>query len=92
MQVLGLSILRTQSTIYFKASDATLQAGERWKLEGTKALYLMEASMPIVCNSDCNVRYKGRLHSSMLCTGFEEGEVDACQGDSEGPMVCEFNC
>ena len=28
----------------------------------------------------------------MLSAGFEEGEMDACQGDSGGGgMVCEFN-
>ena len=27
----------------------------------------------------------------MLSAGFEEGEMNACQGDSGGGMVCEFN-
>ena len=56
------------------------------KLEtgGNQPLYFIEASVPIVSSSDCYFAYKGLLYSSMLSAGFEEGEMDACQGDSGG--------
>lgn len=47
------------------------------------------ARMPIVSNEVCNApdSYDGILNSSHICAGFPEGGVDACVGDSGGPLI-----
>lgn len=57
---------------------------------------LQAASVPLLdletCRQD-NV-YGGRhqfILDSMLCAGSLEGGVDACGGDSGGPLACQIN-
>ena len=52
---------------------------------------LREANVPIVSWPYCNNRYLGKVTQQMLCAGYAHGGVDACKGDSEGPLVCERN-
>ena len=41
--------------------------------------------VPFVPNDVCNEKYNGIINNVMLCAGnIENGEVDACQGDSGG--------
>lgn len=49
---------------------------------------LQDASVPLVSLNTCNqpVSYGGQLTASQLCAGFAEGGVDACSGDSGGPL------
>ena len=35
--------------------------------------------------------YEGKITDSMICAGYEQGEYDACQDDSGGPLVCSSN-
>ena len=52
---------------------------------------LQQATIPIISNEVCNspLSYKGDVQDTMLCAGFEAGGIDACVGDSGGPMVIE---
>ncbi len=59
--------------------------------DGPKPNTLMQASVPLVSKQRCTSAYPGEIDDSMLCAGFDEGGVDACQDDSGGPLVCEFN-
>ncbi|OXB75934.1 UNVERIFIED_CONTAM: hypothetical protein H355_012902, partial [Colinus virginianus] len=51
---------------------------------------LKEALVPLIstqrCNSSC--MYAGELTARMLCAGYPQGKIDACQGDSGGALVC----
>lgn len=57
---------------------------------------LQAASVPLLDLETCrqNDVYGGRhqfILDSMLCAGSLEGGVDACGGDSGGPLACQVN-
>lgn len=45
--------------------------------------------MKIIDTNTCNSRegYDGLVSNTILCAGYLEGNIDACQGDSDGPLV-----
>ncbi|XP_078360500.1 CUB and peptidase domain-containing protein 1-like [Oculina patagonica] len=59
--------------------------------EPIPSFILQEASVPIVFQRQCENSYPGHIHRSMICAGFDEGGVGACEVDDGGPMVCEFS-
>lgn len=57
---------------------------------------LQAASVPLLDLETCRQDdvYGGRhqfILDSMLCAGSLEGGVDACGGDSGGPLACQVN-
>lgn len=50
---------------------------------------LMEADVQMVSNERCNSSgsYNGKVDDTMLCAGVPGGGVDACNGDSGGPLL-----
>ncbi|XP_068999184.1 trypsin-3-like [Embiotoca jacksoni] len=50
--------------------------------------YLRCLEAPILSDSNCTTSYPVELTSSMFCAGFIEGNVDSCQEDYGGPVVC----
>ncbi|XP_078687757.1 uncharacterized protein LOC144919944 [Branchiostoma floridae x Branchiostoma belcheri] len=54
---------------------------------------LKQLFLPLIPTQKCNSTnfYNGRLHTSMLCAGFEKGGQDSCRGDSGGPLVCSMD-
>jgi hypothetical protein len=52
---------------------------------------LRAAKVPIMNQQSCEKDYahsSQRLIESMLCAGYPGGGVDACKGDSGGPLAC----
>ena len=47
--------------------------------------------MPLITNEKCIDPYTSypayEITSNMVCAGFKEGGIDACQSDSGGPLV-----
>nr|AAS21446.1 trypsin [Oikopleura dioica] len=55
---------------------------------GPQSRDLMEVSVPIVTNKECQNAYSHRpVDDTMFCAGKKEGGEDGCQGDSGGPIV-----
>nr|XP_032629462.1 transmembrane protease serine 5 [Chelonoidis abingdonii] len=52
---------------------------------------LKEAIVPLISSKKCisSCMYFGELTPRMLCAGYLDGKVDACQADSGGPLVCQ---
>jgi secreted trypsin-like serine protease len=57
-------------------------------IPGNYPAALQDAAVPLVFNSECNSpqSYDGLITPTHLCAGFVDGEVDACAGDSGGPL------
>ena len=51
---------------------------------------LREGTVPLVSRQKCNKElayyFDGAVYADQLCAGFASGEVDACYGDSGGPL------
>ncbi|OWF49582.1 trypsin-like [Mizuhopecten yessoensis] len=50
---------------------------------------LKQAAVPILDHTDCGELYMDKLTSHMICAGYLDGRVDACNGDSGGPLLCQ---
>ncbi|XP_065669876.1 serine protease 27 isoform X1 [Hydra vulgaris] len=56
-----------------------------------QAEILQHASVPIVSNAICNdpIAYNHTINAKhLLCAGFTEGKIDACNYDSGGALAC----
>ncbi len=56
-------------------------------IHGSFSSVLLKASVPIISSEVCNQPYKGDVDERMFCAGYEKGEIDACVGDSGGPLI-----
>ncbi|KAJ7326752.1 hypothetical protein JRQ81_016511 [Phrynocephalus forsythii] len=60
---------------------------ERGQVEDT----LQKVKIPLISNTECQSRYQDyRITDKMLCAGYAEGGMDACKGDSGGPLSCKY--
>ncbi|XP_041450216.1 trypsin eta [Drosophila obscura] len=67
-------------------------AGWGYREEGGPNSYRLEqAQVPIVSSEECNQIYgSGEVSERMVCAGIvAQGGVDACQGDTGGPLVID---
>ncbi|XP_014787085.1 transmembrane protease serine 2 [Octopus bimaculoides] len=91
---------RTQP-ICLPKDDKPLKTGRFCKIAGWGMTFgkgsrtaLNELTLPVINGSLCgSLEYYGnRYHEeNMVCLGYPEGGLDACNGDSGGPMVCNNN-
>jgi len=52
---------------------------------------LRAASVPLMSQARCRALYANSsqgILASMVCAGYRDGGVDACKGDSGGPLAC----
>lgn len=57
---------------------------------GEASNVLRVAHVPIIKHSDCKKKLRNYdVTESMLCAGYKEGGIDACQMDSGGPLVLD---
>jgi trypsin len=54
---------------------------------GSVTPLLRKVEVPIVGNKRANASYNGKVDSTMLAAGLDEGAKDSCQGDSGGPLT-----
>jgi len=66
-------------------SDATVMGWGTTESQGDVSNVLLEATLQVVSNEDCNFAYNGEITENMMCAA-SEGK-DTCQGDSGGPII-----
>jgi hypothetical protein len=66
-------------SVLIRVSDAVLLTC--WSPLGKSPLLLQKASIKIIDTNTCNSEeaYGGRIVDTMLCAGYLEGSIDACQ-------------
>ncbi len=79
-------LTNAEATLLAEGQMATVTGWGTTTEGGNSSNTLMEVSLPIVANDECNRSY-GIITDNMLCAGLAEGGVDSCQGDSGGPLV-----
>lgn len=57
---------------------------------------LQKVDVPVINNEECEKWHRTRginlkIFPEMMCAGYEDGQKDACVGDSGGPMVIFLN-
>ncbi|XP_007982447.1 hepatocyte growth factor-like protein isoform X2 [Chlorocebus sabaeus] len=51
------------------------------------------ASLNVISNQECNIKHRGRVRESEMCTDGLLAPVGACEGDYGGPLACfTHNC
>ncbi|KAJ6668614.1 hypothetical protein lerEdw1_012096 [Lerista edwardsae] len=51
---------------------------------------LQKVNIPLISNTECQLLYQQhRISDKMLCAGYRAGGMDACKGDSGGPLACK---
>ncbi|MCP4233461.1 MAG: trypsin-like serine protease [Aestuariibacter sp.] len=87
--------LPTQAIMNAVGSPNDIVTVSGWGLidNGTMPDALQEVDLPIVSNALCNRPeiWNGEIKSHMICGGLVEGGLDACHGDSGGPMAASYN-
>ncbi|XP_068216874.1 prostasin-like [Palaemon carinicauda] len=59
--------------------------------DNSKSDLLLDAEIPILQEQKCKDINKNDFSPGMICAGYLEGRIDACNGDSGGPLVCEID-
>uniref|UniRef100_A0A4W3JYT6 Peptidase S1 domain-containing protein n=1 Tax=Callorhinchus milii TaxID=7868 RepID=A0A4W3JYT6_CALMI len=68
------------------SSSHVFPAGKSCHIVGWGA---KQENVKIIDQALCNKRMKHQITTQMLCAGYLTGEIDACDGDSGGPLLCE---
>uniref|UniRef100_A0A8C5LLU1 Coagulation factor XI n=1 Tax=Leptobrachium leishanense TaxID=445787 RepID=A0A8C5LLU1_9ANUR len=59
---------------------------------GNSSNFLQKAKLPILSTEQCQTKYLSKkIDNDVVCAGYEHGTIDACKGDSGGPLTCQID-
>lgn len=86
----GPACLQSNNTDFPPDTECVITGWGRTRRRGSTSFVLREARVPLVGDEDCKKNYRPELiTSNMICAGYLGGGIDACHGDSGGPLICE---
>ncbi|XP_075073154.1 urokinase-type plasminogen activator [Mixophyes fleayi] len=96
------SMTNSVQTVCLPSADLKLRDGTHCEIAGFgKEAYdnivysqsLKSTSVQLMSQEVCqSIQYYGKLiNNNMFCAGDPEWKVDACKGDSGGPLICQHN-
>ncbi|XP_042872907.1 serine protease 30-like [Penaeus japonicus] len=99
---MGIQMSRFVTPVCLPTSTTPYTPGTRCQVSGwgltdpdyefSKATMLRSAEVRLMEDGLCRELHGSRGYTDgMLCAGYLEGRVDACNGDSGGPMACEID-
>ncbi|MEE6460774.1 hypothetical protein FKM82_001097 [Ascaphus truei] len=60
--------------------------------KGSPSNVLQKAEVPLISNEECQASYQHHnITNQVLCAGYKHGQIDACKGDSGGPLTCNID-
>lgn len=79
--------LETNKGAYRAGVTATVYGWGYTSEAGPSSPMLRSAQVPLIADSDCAATYREFNPDEMVCAGEPSGGVDACYGDSGGPLI-----
>lgn len=79
--------LETEHDAYRAGVPATVFGWGYTSEDGPSSPVLRSADVPLIADSDCAATYREFDSQEMVCAGDPSGGVDACYGDSGGPLI-----
>lgn len=79
--------LETDQSAYPAGRAATVLGWGYTSEGGPSSPTLRRADLPLVADSDCAATFREFRSPAMVCAGNRAGGVDACYGDSGGPLI-----
>lgn len=78
----------SQEALWTPGTPATVLGwGRTGAGHGPSSDRLQAAPVPIVTDADCAADYPGFHRDTTVCAGYPQGGIDACTGDSGGPLL-----
>ncbi|KAH9515197.1 hypothetical protein Btru_019489 [Bulinus truncatus] len=78
---------RSPSLICYVAGWGVMNTSSTSSLELTSLLH--HTKIKLWEHSKCLKAYPDQIKPTMMCAGYESGGMDACKGDSGGPLMCQ---
>ncbi|OQV13511.1 putative Transmembrane protease serine 11D [Hypsibius exemplaris] len=83
-----------QVELHFPESQPIITGEHRGSIGSRAAAQsLMQVNIPIIAKSVCqgDDYYSYQVTENMMCAGLPQGTMDACKGDSGGPLMAKIN-
>ncbi|XP_066982933.1 trypsin-1-like [Macrobrachium rosenbergii] len=75
---------------HLATGDCVVSGWGTLKEEGHPSDILQKATIPMMSDADCKKIFgETEIDGCMICAGVIDGGVDACEGDSGGPLACQ---
>ncbi|XP_068213912.1 trypsin-1-like [Palaemon carinicauda] len=74
---------------HLASGDCVVSGWGTLQEEGHPSDILQKATIPMMTDAECKTIFgQAEIDGCMICAGLVDGGIDACEGDSGGPLAC----